>query len=298
MIAIVGSTGFVGRHLAARLAREGSPLRCLARDPRRATERLPSGTPVVAGDLLDPASLSTALVGVETLMHCAAITANHKEAFPGQYRRVNAEGTRHLMEAATRAGVKRVVLLNGLGTRPGKEGSYMRTRWEMAEAVRTSGLPFVALQPSILFGDGDAFTAALVRLARRAPVMPLLAGGRLKLQPLWVEDLVTCLVRCARDRQWDGRAIDLGGPEQMTMAEVIDLVLETIGVRRAKVPLPVSVAHVPARLLSLLPNPPLVPATLELFDYDNITELNVVRKTFGFTPRSMREHFRTYGLTG
>ncbi len=298
MIAIVGSAGFVGRHLAKRLAIEGAPVRCLARDPARATATLPAGVHIARADLLEPESLTGALNGIETVVHCAAITANHKEAYPGQYRHVNAEGTRNLVRAAKHAWVNRIVLMNGLGTRPGAEGSYMRTRWEMGEAVRNSGLGWVTLQPSVLFGDGAEFTAAFARLARRMPVMPLLAGGRLKLQPFWVEDLVACLVRCIRDRRWDGRAIDLGGPEHLTMREVIDLIMTAVGVRRPTVPLPLSVARIQARLMSVLPNPPLVPATLELFDFDNITDLDAVHKTFGFVPHSMREHIQTHGLNG
>lgn len=296
VVAIVGSTGFVGRHLARRLAAEGAALRCVARDLAKAATTLPQGVPAVRGDVLNMESLLGALTGAETLVHCAAVTADHKEAYPEQYRRVHAEGTRNLVSAAKQAGVKRIVLMNGLGTRRGTDGSYMRTRWEMGEAVRTSGLGWVALQPSILFGDGAAFTAAFARLARRSPVMPLLAGGRLKLQPLWVEDLVTCLVRCIGESQWDGSAMDLGGPEYLTMEEVIDLVMATIGVRRPKLPLPLPIARVQARLMSVLPNPPLVPATLELFDFDNITDLDAVQKTFGFTPRSIREYAQRHGV--
>jgi len=247
-----------------------------------------------AADLLEPATLRRALEGVDTIIHCAAITADRKEAYPGQYRRVHVEGTRNLVEAARRAGA-RIVLLNGLGTRPAAKGSYMQTRWEMGEAVRQSGLPWVALQPSVLFGDGAAFIAALARLARRAPVMPLLSGG-LKLQPLWVEDLITCLTACARERRWDGRAIDIGGPEHLTMTEVVDLVMATAGIRRPKVPLPLWIARIQAMVLGVLPRPPLTPATLELFDFDNVTSLDAISGTFGFQPRSIREHFRLSGF--
>ncbi len=295
MVVIAGSTGFVGRHLARRLVAEGIPARGVVRDPTRAATALPANVETATADLLDPASLATAFAGCATLVHCAAITADHKEAYPGQYRRVHVDGTRNLVTAARKAGVQRVVLMNGLGTRPGREGSYMRTRWEMGEVVRGSGLGWVALQPSVLFGFGAPFPEAFARLARRSPVMPVLAGSR-KLQPLWVEDLVTCLTRCVREPRWDGRAIDLGGPEHLTFREVIDLVLAAIKVRRPKVPLPLPVARVQARVFTILPNPPLVPATLELFDFDNITELEAVARNFGFQPRSLREHFRDHGL--
>jgi uncharacterized protein YbjT (DUF2867 family) len=293
VIAVVGATGFVGRHLVARLASSGAPVRAVARKP---AANVP-GVDAVSADLLQPESLQTALRGVETVVHCAAVTADRKEAYPGEYRRVNAEGTRNLVAAARLGGVKRIVLLNGLGTRPGKDGSYMRTRWEMAETVRSSGLAWIALQPSILFGDGAPFPAAIARLARQLPVMPVLGGGR-KLQPLWVEDLVSCLMQSIADPRWDGRAIDLGGPGQVTFAQIDDLILATIKVRRLKLPLPLPLARIAARIMSVLPNPPLVPATLELFEFDNTTDLDVVTRTFGFQPRSIREHFQDHGLDG
>jgi NADH dehydrogenase len=265
----------------------------VARDPSRLT-----GVAAVArADLLDVATLAPAFAGIKTVIHCAALTADHKEPFPGGYRRINAEGTRNLVWAAGRAGVEKIVLLNGLGTRRGRDGSYMRTRWEMGEAVRNSGLAWLALQPSILFGDSAPYSAALARLARQSPVMPVLGGGR-KLQPLWIEDLVTCLTRAAGSSRWDSRTIDLGGPDQLTFREMTHLVMQTIGVRRPTAPLPLALARVPARMMLLLPNPPLVPATLELFDFDNVTEPDTVQKTFGFEPRRIRDHFRAHGLDG
>jgi uncharacterized protein YbjT (DUF2867 family) len=296
MIAILGAAGFVGRHLAARFDAEGVPVRRLNRDPRRAGA-VPAGAAVMGADVLDPTTLTAALAGVDTVIHCAAITADRKERYPGEYHRVNGEGTRNVVKAALAQGVTRIVLMNGLGVRPGRPGSYMQTRWEMSEAVRASGLTWVALQPSVLFGDGAAFPAAFARLARTLPVMPVLSGGT-RLQPLWIEDLVTCLAQAARDPRWDGRAIDLGGPDQLTFREMIDLIMVTANTRRPTVPLPMPVARIQARLFTLLPNPPLVPATLELFDFDNVTDLDAVTRNFGFQPRSVRQHFREHGLTG
>jgi len=293
VIAVVGATGFVGRHVVARVVASKTPIRAVSRTlgPRNAA------VSAVAADLLDPSSLAVALTGVETIVHCAAITADKKEAYRGQYHDVNAKGTRNLVDAAREAGVRRIVLLNGLGTRPGSAGSYMRTRWEMAEALRGSGLSWTALQPSILFGDSAPFPAAIARLARQFPVMPVLGGGR-KLQPLWIEDLVTCLIQSVNDPRKDSQTIDLGGPEQMTFAEIDDLILATMDARRLKLPLPVPMARVAAGVMSLLPNPPLVPATLELFDFDNTTDLDAVSRNFGFEPRSIRTHFKEHGLDG
>jgi uncharacterized protein YbjT (DUF2867 family) len=298
VIAVAGSTGFVGRHLVRRLAGRGVAVRGLARNPAAARAVLPSSVEVVQADLLKPPALGAALQGVDVVVHCAAITADHKETFRGQYARVNGEGTRNLVDAARRGGAKRIVLLNGLGTNRGRDGSYMRTRWEMGEAVRTGGLAWVALQPSILFGDGAPFPTAIARLARRSPVVPILGSGRTRLQPLWVEDLCTCLALAVDRPAWDGRAMDLGGPEQLPYTEVVELILAAAHLRRPPVPVPLGLARIAASVMSVLPNPPLVPATLELFDFDNVTDQDAVQKIFGFTPRSLRTHFQEHGLDG
>ncbi len=230
---------------------------------------LPSSVEIVQADLLEPVTLSVAMQGVDVLVHCAAITADHKEAYRGEYARVNGEGTRNLVAAARRAGVKKIVLLNGLGTRQGSDGSYMRP-----------------------------FPAAIAKLARTSPVMPILGSGRTKLQPLWVEDLCTCLALCVERPAWDGRAMDLGGPEQLPYTEVVRLILETAHRRRSMVSVPLPLARVAAGVMSVLPNPPLVPATLELFDFDNATDLDSVQKIFGFAPRSLRTHLQEHGLDG
>jgi NADH dehydrogenase len=298
LIAVAGSTGFVGRHLVQRLAGQSLGVRALARDLEKARGVLPASVSLVRADVLEPSSLPQGLQGADVLVHCAALTADHKERYRGEYARVNGEGTRNLVAAARGAGVKRIVLLNGLGTQQGREGSYMRTRWEMAEAVRTSGLAWVSPQPSILFGDGAPFPAAIAKLARWSPVMPILGSGQTKLQPLWVEDLCTCLIQCAERSTWDGRAMDLGGPEQLPYTEVVRLILAAAHRPRPAVPVPLPLARIAAGVMSVLPNPPLVPATLELFDFDNVTDLDAVQKVFGFAPRSMRAHFQEHGLDG
>ncbi|HSS92825.1 MAG TPA: NAD(P)H-binding protein [Candidatus Dormibacteraeota bacterium] len=296
MILVTGASGFVGSHVVRRLVETGvGPIRAMVRDRSRTPAR--DRVEVVEADLTRPETLGDAVAGASVIIHAAAITANVKEPYRGAYDRINRVGTENLVKAASASGVSRLVVMSGLGTRPAAEGTYMATRWGLEEAVRNSGIPYVILQPSILFGDGAEFVAALSRLARASPVLPLLGGGKLRFQPLWIEDLVTCLVASTKGDQLLQSAIPLGGSEYATFKEILQTICTAMSVRRLMVPLPLSIARLQAGFMAaILPNPPLTPAAMELFGFDNATDPDVVDRRFGFHPRGFREHVVAHGL--
>ncbi|HEX4212500.1 MAG TPA: NAD(P)H-binding protein [Candidatus Dormibacteraeota bacterium] len=292
MILVTGAGGFVGRNLVTRLAGEG--VRGLVRD--RAASAPVDGVELVEGDVTRPETLGPVLEGVEVVVHCAAITGDRRQPYRGAYDAVNRVGTANVVRAAESVGAQRIVLLSGLGTRPGRRRSYMATRWGMEEAVRASPLSYAILRPSVLFGRGAPLIRALAGLVRSAPVVPVLAP-RCRLQPLWVEDLVSCLALAAREDRWDGRAIALGGGEQLDMSVLMRAIVEGLGVRRALVPMPPALAAVPARAMTLaLSRPPLTPAALELLSFDNVAEPDVCRSEFGVDAAGFRDHVQRCGL--
>jgi uncharacterized protein YbjT (DUF2867 family) len=298
MILVTGASGFIGTHVVRRLVEiKAGPVRAMVRNRLKASGH--KGVDVVEADLTRPETLGPAVAGVDVVIHAAAITANLKEPYPGAYDAINRGGTKNLVNAAAAARVARIVVMSGLGTKPAPKGTYMATRWGLEEAVRKSGIPHVILQPSVLFGDGAEFIAALSRLARISPVLPLLGGGGVRFQPLWVEDLVTCLVASAKSDSPLAGEIALGGSEYATFKEVMQTICAAMSIRRVMVPLPLPVARVQARLMAaVLRTPPLTPATLELFSFDNSTDLDAVDRHFGFHPRGFREHLRAHGIAG
>ena len=294
-IVVTGANGFIGRHVVGRLAEAGRPVRAMVRRPSE--YRAPEGVEVVQGDVTSPGTLGEALRGAAAMVHTAAITANSKEPYKGAYRQINEVGTANLMAQAVEAGIGRVVLVSGLGTVAAPAGSYMATRWGMEEAVRKSGIPYVIIQPSVLFGDGAEFVAALARIAGVSPVVPAMTGPHTRFQPIWIEDVVTVIDKALSDDQLLGREVAIGGSEYATFRQVVQTILEVSGKKRLVAPLPVGVAKVQAALLSFLPKPPLTAATLELFSFDNTTDLDAVEKNFGFQPRGFTEYLRAEGLT-
>ena len=295
MILVTGASGYVGRHVVRRLA-DVSPgdIRAMVRSAH--SYQAPAGVSVVEADLTRAASLPAAVQGADTIIHCAALTADIKEPYHGAYDAINRVGTENLTAAAASAGTRRLVVMSGLGTQPAPIHTYMATRWAMEEAVRRSGIAYVILRPSVQFGDGAEFVAALARLARQSPVVPLLGGGGLLFQPIWVEDVVTCIEKSVASEELLNREITIGGSEQLSFKEIIEAILKAMHTRRILAPLPLPLARLGAGLMQVLPHPPLTPASLELFGFDNIATPDAVDREFGFHPRAFREYLEARGI--
>jgi NADH dehydrogenase len=294
MLLVTGATGFVGSRLLARLAQEGERPHALVRNASKAQKALPAeGYKLFVGDTTLPSTMDAALAGVDTVLHTAFVTADRKQGPGVDYYKVNVLGTRNLVAAAQRAGVRRIIVLTGLGTKADKPGSYMQGRYEAVQAVRESGLAWSALGPSVIFGPGAAFFKGLSDLIRSVPgVTPMIGSGKVEFQPIWVEDVVTCLITMAREpERYDGRMIDVGGPEVYTYAQILDLLMAKLHKQRIKLPGPMPLASLGAGVMELvLPKPPVTRAALALFEFPNVTDIDSVEKNFGFTPRSLKSY--------
>ena len=298
MILIAGSTGFVGSHLAKRLVVEGERPRCLARSQERASQILPvEKVDLTMGDTTKPETLEKALQGVDILVHSAFITADLKQSNTNTYYGVNAVGTKNLVIAAKNAGVKKIVVVSGLGTRPDKSGTYMQGRYLAEQQVKESGLAWSILQPSIQFGEHAAFFKGLADLIRMAPVVPVVGTPKRKFQPIWVEDVVSCLIKQIREDSRNGNTYVVGGPEIFTYGEILDMLANRLGKKRLKAPAPVPLVGIGAAMMqAVLPKPPITTAALTLFSFENSTAIDAVERNFGFQPLSWRVYLAEHGV--
>src|SRR5205085_2681743 len=209
---VTGATGFVGRALLPRLAEAGHNLRVLLR-PSRRTPRLPKGVPVevAIAQLDDERGLATALSGVDTVIHLAGA---EWRGSAGDVLRVDGAGTRAVVEVARAAGVRRFVYLSHLGSDRASAYPVLKAKGIAEEFVRQSGLPYTIFRSAMLFGPDDVFVNVLAALVKLAPGFFLMPGdGRTALQPLWVQDLATCVEWSLADDSFLNRVISLGGPE-------------------------------------------------------------------------------------
>ena len=300
MILITGATGYIGRHLVSRLVDRGNRPRCLVRDIDRASQILPADkVEFVQGDTTRPDSLAAAVQGIDTIVHAGFITADRKEAPGNHYEETNVVGTQNLIQAAQDARIKRMIEISGLGTKPDKPGSYMQGRYLAEKILMESGLEWTIIRPSVLFGKGAPFIKGLVELIQTAPVLPLIGGGKMLFQPIYVEDVVSVIV-AVLDNQVGatGKIYTIGGPEHYSFTQIFDELLQAMHKKRLKVYAPRPLVGVGAAAMeAVLPKPPLTKAAMTLFSFDNITDLDSIERDFGFTPLSFTKYLEEHGIT-
>src|SRR5438876_4255933 len=279
MILLTGATGYIGRHLVARLVAQGERPRCLVRDINRAKRMLPvSKVELVTGETTSLTSLDAAVHGVVTIIHAAFLTADQKQSAGNRYQETNVQGTANLVEAAKKAGVKRIIEISGLGTKPDKPGSYMQGRYLSEKMLKESSLDWTIIQPSVLFGKNAPIIRGSADLIRTAPVVPLIGDGKIMFQPIWVEDVVTIIIKVLQDPTGTTkRTYTIGGPAYYSFTQIIDVLLKTMHKQRIKAQAPTLLVGVGSALMeAVLSHPPITKAAMTLFTFDNVTDLQSV----------------------
>ena len=270
MILVTGGTGFVGGHVVHELRGRELPVRCLVRDPRKASKLAAWGCELAQGDMTDPASLRRAVEGAQTVVHLVAIRQGQKE----QFQRIMVDGMRDLLAAAKDAGVGRFVHMSALGTSERTKDlvPYFRAKWQTEELVRGSGISHVIFRPSFVFGSDGGILPTFTKLARLTPVTPIIGSGRQRIQPLWADDVAKYFAEGVQRADVTGRLFELGGPDVVSWNEFWARLKRVRGMRRPSIHVPVGLMRVNALLTERLPgNIPLTRDLLKMLEHaDNV----------------------------
>src|SRR5687767_6776762 len=269
--AVFGGTGFLGRRLVRRLAGEGATLRIAVRSPDRAPRVLSPAdldrATLLRADVHDRASVAVAVARADAVVN--AVSA-YVEKPGATFESVHEQGARTLAQEAAAAGVARFVLVSGIGADPESRSPYIRARGRGELAVRQAFPGATIVRPSAMFGPGDALFGTLADIIRLLPVVPLIGGGRTRLQPVYVEDVAEGIAHMLAERASAGQTYELAGPCVYTLRELVGFALRLMNKRRLLLPVPFAVAEIQARLFELLPSPPLTTGQVDLLRADTL----------------------------
>jgi uncharacterized protein YbjT (DUF2867 family) len=294
VILVTGATGFVGPKIVHVLREREQPVRSLVRRPgdRSAATLASWGSELVQGDMRDVTSIRRAVEGTEVVVHLVSIRQGSDEDF----RRIMEQGTRDLVEAAKDAGVRRFVLMSALGTSEETKDlvPYYRSKWEMEQAVRGSGLEHVIFRPSFVFARDGGILPTFRKLARVAPVTPIIGSGRQRIQPIWIDDVAAYFAEGLSNPEATNRTFELGGPDAVTWNEFWERLKRALGQRRPSVHVPIGLMRLNALVTERLPgNVPLTRDLLTMLEHgDNVVSNVEAVQTFGLPLVTLDEQLR------
>jgi NADH dehydrogenase len=290
MILVTGGTGFIGSRVILRLVQSQLPLKVLLR-PQKVITKLPHNLALDAAvsSLKDQRSLRAVLSGVKIVLHFAS--AENEKPHPN-FEDVDVIGTETLVKASVDAGVEKILFLSRIGADTNSIYPILKAKALAENAIKNSGLDYVILRLTDVFGENDHFTNQLANYIQAAPgIVPLPEGGRTVHQPLWIEDLISSIFLIIEDNIFHKSIFTIGGGEFLEFRSIVEMIMKKIGKR--KMLFPVSPAYL--RLYNLWFKQsrggfPLSSTWLDLLAVDRTCALDSLPRTFKLLPARFNNH--------
>lgn len=286
-ILLTGATGYVGGRLLRRLEQYGRQVRCLARRPDFLKEGVGPGTEVIAGNVLDPASLATAMSEVEVAYYLV-----HSMGASGGFEETDRIAARNFGEAAWSAGLKRLIYyLGGLGDDSESLSPHLRSRHEVGEILRQSGVPVVELRASIVIGSGSLSFEMIRALVERLPVMLTPRWVHVPAQPIAIDDVLAYLIASLDVPLMESLIVEIGGDDIVSYGDLMREYARQRGLRRIMIPVPVLTPRLSSLWLGLVT--PLYARVgrklIQSIKYPTVVRDPSARRLFAIEPISVRE---------
>lgn len=296
MILVAGGSGIIGGAVVRWLVGQGADVTVLTAHPRKSLARIERlGARAIEGDVRDETSLDRAVAGADVVVQALSFP-NYPMEKPRKgftFWEFEAKGTERLVAAAVRAGAERFVFSSGVGAAPDAPKHWFRAKWAGEEAVRASGIPYAIIRPSWAYGPEDRALNRFVQFHRWLPFVPVVGDGEQKLQPVFIDDVGEVFARAARP---DGPVgtFELGGPEVMTMNDVLRAMMEARGKRKPLVHFPAFLPKLAGFFAQILPKPPLTPDAVDFLLADAVADVDPLVRAFGIELTPFREGLATY----
>lgn len=296
-IVLAGGTGFLGRHIGKALLGAGHEVTVLGRTPDKVSS-IPelAGANATRGDVTDLRSLIGTMEGADAVVGAVQFP-NHPIEIPRKgltYDNYDRGGTENLLAEAARAGVQRYAYLSGAGANTASDKTWYRAKGFAERAIVRSGLQYAIVRPSWAYGPEDRAINRLATIAKFSPILPRLGVKPQHIQPVSSDDIALTFQRIfERDEAW-GETFEVGGPDVMTMQEVLRTLLDVLNKKRLIVPVPTPLAKLATAPLTLLPNPPMTPHGIEFAIQDGVVDTALLHKVLDVNPVALREGLSRY----
>lgn len=289
LILLTGATGYVGGRLLRALEQQGHRLRCLARRPEFLKPKVAPETEIVAGDVLDPASLEVALHGVDVAYYLV-----HSMGSAGSFEENDRQSARNFGAAAKAAGVERIIYLGGLGNDEEALSPHLRSRQEVGQILRESGVPVLEFRASIVIGSGSLSFEMIRSLVERLPIMITPKWVSTPAQPIAIDDLLAYLVAALRLPLSAYRIYEIGGADKVSYADIMRTYARCRGMRIRMIPVPVLTPFLSSLWLGLVT--PLYARIgrklIESIVHSTVVRDNSALETFDIRPMGIDEAVR------
>ena len=270
VITIFGA-GFIGKSLIFQLLQKGYVVKAVCRNPYlRGNLRSMANIgqlDIKYGDITKSDSIENYFESSDIIINLVGVLAENSK---NKYQQAHVMGPSNIGKLSRKYNIKRLIHVSSIGADIKSNINYQRTKGEGELSLKENFNDVSIIRPSIVFGPDDGFFNVQAKLLKFSPVVPLFGGGKNKFQPIYINDLVSGIIRIFEDNSHKGKTFEFGGPDIMTMKEVYQFILRELKIKRLLIPAPIFTASIMAKFIQLLPNPIITSDLVKALEIDNI----------------------------
>ena len=271
IIAIFGAGGFLGKHLMRQLTKLDYRVKVATRNPYLKGYLKPLGNPgqieLFKTNIFNPENVKQVLKNCDLVINLVGILYETKKQ---KFNQIHSQFPYLLSNLCNELKIKNLIHISALGVRERHISQYMQSKLQGEKNIQNIFKPSVILRPSVVFGPEDKFFNTFASLAQFSPVLPLLGGGKTKFAPIYVGDIAKAIVKALELNNSEPQIYELGGPENYSFKELMEILLSEIKKKRFLMPIPFGIAKFQSYFLQMMPNPLLTPDQVEILKYNNI----------------------------
>ena len=306
-IAIFGAGGFLGRHLMRELTKLDYRIKVATRNPYLKGYLRPLGNPgqieLIKTNIFNEEEVKQVLKNCDYAINLVGILHETRKQ---KFNQIHSYFPHLLSNLCNELGLKKLIHISALGVKEKHNSQYIQSKFQGEKNIKNIFKQSVILRPSLIFGPEDKFFNTFASYARISPVIPLIGGGKTKFAPIYCVDVGKAIVKALELNNMEPKIYELGGPENYSFKELMEVLLKEIKKKRLLINIPFNIAKFQSNFLQMLPNPILTADQVELLKYDNIISGNhPTLKDLGIEGKTIQSilpqyiyRFRTYGQFG